>query len=193
MATVQDPSHPTGVSVDGKTAEKHATTARQRKGDAALALRIGVDEDKPTALQEAGYHWDEIARILGFPSPRAAQVAAEKTLQRRLSDDEGSVAKMRDLVGRRYERLLRAVWAKSIDPTNEDQMAAQDRARAVLNDYVRLYGLAAPQEMVVHTPSASELQAFVSKVVTGAAAGLEEDDILDADIVDEDEPREIGA
>jgi hypothetical protein len=53
-----------------------------------------------------------------------------------------------------------------------------------------LFGLNAPQEMVVSTPSATELQNFVSRAVAAANSGLEEDDIFDADVV---EQGEIGA
>jgi hypothetical protein len=191
MATEQDPTHPTGVRVTSG-GEGQATKARQRKEDAALALKLNEEDDLVSGLKLSGYDWGEIARILGFPSPKHALTAYEKALQRNLHESDTSVAKMRDLTGRRMERLLRAVWAKAIDPDHPDQMAAHDRARAVLIDHARLFGLNAPTEMVVSTPSASELHNFVSRVVSAENAGLEEDDILDADVI-EDEQREIGA
>lgn len=192
MATVQDPTHPTGVATTGDAHEAEAKTARQRKEDAALALRMGDKEATTTELRLGAYEWDDIARILGYPSPRAAQVAYEKALQRNLHDDDRSTAKMRDLAGRRFERLMRAVWSKALDPDHPEQMAAQDRARAAIIEHARLYGLHAPTEMVVSTPTDNELQNYVSRVVSVANAQLEEDDILDADVV-EDETREIGA
>jgi hypothetical protein len=178
MSTVQDPTHPTGVAVTGDGHEAEAKTARERKQDDTIAMRL------------MGYGWDEIARVLGYPSPRHALTAFELALQRNLSEDDASTAKMRDLAGRRLERLLRAVWTTALNPNHPNQMAAQDRARSVIADQAKLFGLNAPQEMVVSTPSATELQNFVSRAVAAANSGLEEDDIFDADVV---EQGEIGA
>jgi hypothetical protein len=194
MGTFQDPTHPTGVSVTEGAHEAEAQTARERKEDAVLALRMDTKEDTMAALRLGGYDWDEIARILGYPSPRHAVVAYEKALQRNLSADEASTAKMRDLAGRRLERLMRAVWTKAIDPTHPEQLQANDRAAARIAEYARLYGLNAPTEMVVHSPSQEELHSFVAKVVAGANAGLDEDNIFDGEFEEvEDEPKEIGA
>lgn len=193
MGTVQDATHPTGVRVSEGGHEGEAKTARQRKEDAALALRVGVegdDESMVSALKLAAYEWDEIARILGFPSPRHAQLAYEKALQRNLANDEQSVSKMRDLTGRRLERLLRAVWSKALDPDHPEQMAAHDRARATIGDHARLFGLNAPTELIHSNPTGTELANFVSAAVAATNAGLEEDDIFDAEVVEQDE---IGA
>lgn len=100
---------------------------------------------------------------------------------------------MRDLAGRRLERLMRAVWAKAIDPKSPEQMAAQDRAAARIMEYAKLYGLLAPSEMVVHSPSKDELHSFVSKVVAGQNAALDEDDIFDAEVLDEGDDVAIQA
>lgn len=193
MGTVQDATHPTGVRVTEGGSESEAKKMRERKEDAALALKTGLGMDEKesltTSMKLSGYEWDEIAKVLGFPSPRHAKIAYEKALQRNLANDDTSVSKMRDLTGRRLERLLRAVWNKAIDPDHPDQFAAHDRARAVIADHARLFGLNAPTEMIHSTPSGTELANFVSQVVSNAN-GLEEDDIFDAEVV---EPGEIGA
>jgi hypothetical protein len=182
MGTVQDATHPTGVSVTEGSQESDATKARQRKEDAALAMKSGLEMDEKesltTSMKLSGYEWEEIAKVLGYPSPRHAKVAYETALQRNLLNDDSSVSKMRDLAGRRLERLLRAVWSKAIDPDHPDQFAAHDRARAVIADHARLFGLNAPTEMIHSTPSGTELANFVSQVVSNANAGLEEDDIF---------------
>jgi hypothetical protein len=180
MGHAQDPSHPTGIRVTGESG-KAATRPRERKSNAALELRL------------MGYGWDDIATIVGYPTPRDALVAFENAMERQFKDDPTSTAKMRDLAGRRLERLLRAAWGKANDPDHPEQMSAIERCRGILNDHARLFGLHAPTEMVVHSPTQAEIHSFVAKVVNAANAELEEDDIFDASIVEDDEPKQIGA
>lgn len=184
MAHVQDPAHETGVSVVEGTRDKDsATRPRERKANDALEMRL------------MGYGWDDIARVLGYPTPRAALVAFETALEKQLLDDHDSTAKMRDLAGRRLERLLRAVWGKAIDPDDPEQLPAVDRAVKVLAEHSRLFGLNAPSEMVVHSPTATEIQGFVAKVVSAANSQIEEGSIFDDDIEDAEvvgEPLELG-
>lgn len=178
MTVVQDPNHETGVALTEGSPEKDAVRPRERKSNDVIEMRL------------MGYGWDDIATVLGYPTPRSALVAFEGALERQLQDDHTSAAKMRDLAGRRLERLLRSCWKQAIDENHPAQMAAIDRALKILENHARLFGLNAPTEMVVHSPTASEIHGFVAKVVSAANSGLEEDDIFDADVV---EPREIGA
>jgi hypothetical protein len=171
MVQQQDSTDPTGVATDGKS---HATVhrARERKSNAALEMRL------------AGASWDDIAEVLGYPTARQAIVATEKALERELKT-EHSQATMRTLAGRRLERLLRAVWSKSIDPNHPDQLIAHQRALAVIDRHIKLYGLDAPTEMVVRSPSTEALEHWVATVVNQMAPQLPEGDIF-ADGEDED-------
>lgn len=184
MAHEQDPTHPTGVSVPEGTDPTRAIRPRERKANAALELRL------------AGYQWDEVADIVGYPDAQRAQVAFETALEKQLANDPQMRGKLREYTGRRLERLLRAVWSKAIDPDHDEQMVAHQRALAVIDRHAKLFGLDAPQEMIVHTPTADRLQNWVADVMAAKRDLAEEADIFDGEVEDGDEgdeQREIEA
>lgn len=177
MAHQQDSSDPTGVAAvkrhnDGGNA---AGRARMRKANAALQMRY------------AGATWAEIATGLGYPTPRAAMVATEKALERELANADDR-EKMRKLAGARLERLIRAVWPKAIDPDSPDQMVAVGKAREVIADHRKLFGLDAPTEVVVHNPSQAELEAWVARIVA-----VQQPQVVEYDIIGEEPPRALPA
>lgn len=165
----QDSSDPTGVSNDyvnhrGHTNPQNATRARTRKSHAAISMRI------------AGATWTEIALALGYPTARAALVATEKALEKELHDTDRE--HLRRLAGARLDRLLRSVWGKAIDDKSPEQMVAVSRARDLVADHRKLFGLDAPTEIVVHNPTQAEIEAWVASVVS-VRATVDEYDILD--------------
>jgi hypothetical protein len=171
----QDHNDPTGVAhlSTGKPASS-VIRARDRKANAALQMKL------------AGATWAEIAEVLGYPTPRQALVATERALKKELSTEQSQAA-MRGLAGKRLERLLRGIWTKAIDPSSPEHLPAARAAREIIAQHAKLYGLDAPTEMVVHAPTVTELEAWVSRVHNGAAHPLDEHDIFgDADIVDAD-------
>src|SRR5262245_42919969 len=174
----QDSTDPTGVSAPTKHWKdpgNSAGHARTRKANAALQMRY------------AGATWAEIAMGLGYPTPRAALVATEKALERELANADDR-EKMRKLAGARLERLIRAVWPKAIDPDSPDQMVAVSKAREVIADHRKLFGLDAPTEVIVHNPSQAELEAWVAKVVA-----FHTPEVVEYDIIGEEEPRALPA
>jgi hypothetical protein len=171
----QDPTDPTGVADDSPRGDRAVVRARERKANAALQLHI------------AGLTLDEIAEQLGYPDGGAVRVAIELSLERELHEESRN--EMRKMVGLRLQRLTKAVWAKAIDPQNPEQLAAQREARANLSEFVRVYGLAAPTEMVVHTPTATELENWVASVVAKSVPELEEADIFEGEVI-EDDPKQ---
>lgn len=172
MQHVQDPTDPTGVADLTPRGNSEVTRARTRKAHAAIELR------------REGADWEEVAQVLGFPTGRAALVATEKALEKDLQTEE-SRAFMRSLAGQRLDRMLKAMWPKAINPEHPEQYSALDRVRAIITDQRKLYGLDAPTEMVVHNPSAAELEKWVSAVVNQGAPELAEGDIFDIEIVDD--------
>lgn len=182
MATFQDSSHPEGVSTDDQHhgGKKAATAARMRKADAALQLKT------------SGATWSEIAQVCGYPTPRQAMLAVEKALVRQLNDEDDK-AKMRAVSGARLERLLRGIWHKAIDPNNEEQMVAVSRARELISDHNKLYGLAAPTEIVVSTPTQTELEDWVLRMTAAMVPDTEEADIWEGEVVDDDDPPAVSA
>jgi hypothetical protein len=180
----QDSTDPTGVRdtqvrSDGTPVRgKEVQTARQRKAHAAIELR------------KAGASWDDVAQVLGYPTGRAALVATEKSLEKDLSTDE-SKEFMRRMAGQRLDRLLRGVWKKAIDEDHPDQFAAIDRARAIIADQRKTYGLDAPTEMVVHNPTGAELEKWVAQVMAAQSPAVEEADIFDAEFYEDEEPKAV--
>jgi len=185
----QDSEDPDGVSADGReTNRKNLVRARERKANAAIQLSL------------AGATWAEIAQSLGYPTPRAAKVATEKALEKALvSGDDRD--KMRDMANQRLNRLLRGVWQKAIDPDHPEHLLAVTKAREIIAQHAKLFGLDAPAEFVVHAPSEQALEEWVASVVALKAPDVEEYDILDIDgveIEDDDDgeggvPALVGA
>lgn len=171
MAVVQDPSHPTGVTSTLEGADPDVIRARDRKANAAVQMRI------------AGASWDEIAEVIGYPSGRDALVATERALEKELRDL--SKDSMRQMAGRRLERLLRGVWPKAIDPDNPEQLPAVGKAREIIADHRKLFGLDAPTEIAVHAPTEQELANWVATVVNVGRPALEEADIFDIEAEEE--------
>lgn len=171
----QDPNDPTGVK--GKASGGHTvpgnsvSRARQRKANAVLVLRM------------AGASWEEVCVSLGYPTPRTAQVAFEKALEKQLANNLDR-EKMRGLADARLERLLRSVWPKAIDPDHPDHLIAFTKAREVIADHRKLFGLDAPTEVVVHSPTRDELEAWVARVAGLTAPQVEELDILDVEAIE---------
>lgn len=174
--TAQDSTDPTGVKDDGVN-RGAVVRARERKANAALQMKM------------AGATWDEIAEVIGYPTPRQAIVAVERALERELKTDQ-SQAKMRALAGQRLERLLRSCWSKAIDPNNPEHLQALTKAREVIDRHAKLYGLDAPTEVVVHSPTTSELERWVASVISGVAPKVDEYDIFEGEII-EDEPKAL--
>jgi len=147
-----------------------------RKANAALELRL------------AGHRWDDIADAMGYASPATAKAAVERALEKNLMGRKEDTDDLRRMAAARYERLIRAVWPKAMDPGSKDnpnpeQLAAVKEARSITNDWVKLHGLAAPTEIAIRTPTQQELEAWVTQV--SGVKEIEEGNIFDAEIVDE--------
>ena len=168
----QDSSDPTGVhgETGAEVPGNSVSRARMRKANSALQMRL------------AGATWNEIATALGYPTARTALVATEKALERELrhTDDR---EKMRRLAGARLDRLLRSVWSKAIDTQSPDQLLAVSKAREVIADHRKLFGLDAPVEVVVHNPTQAELEAWVAKVSQVAIPKVPEYNIVTGEVI----------
>lgn len=162
----QDSHDPSGVSGEsGKGKGKSLASARHRKADAAVQMRL------------AGATWAEIATALGYPTPRQALVSTERALVKQL-DSNDDREKMRKLAGARLERLLRSVWPKAINPDDPDHLIAISKAREILDRHAKLFGLDAPTEVIVHKPTTVELESWVARVLAFNSPQVVEYDIL---------------
>lgn len=190
MATRQDPTDPTGVAVDPDTRGEARLRPRERKANAALALRL------------EGYSWEEIAEVVGYPGAREAQVAFESAFEAHVDNDPQMKSKMRDLAGRRLDRLLRAVWKQAVNEPipvigddgepvvdsdgnallttifDDVQVQYHKQALAVIGQHSTLYGLSAPTEIKIDTPTDAALANWVASVIAQGNGYEEEQDIF---------------
>jgi len=166
----QNSNDPTGVSGEsGKSKGKNLASARSRKANAAVQMRL------------AGATWGEIALALGYPTPRQALVATERALVKQL-DNADDREKMRKIAGARLERLLRSVWPKAIDPDSPDHLIAVSKARDLVDRHARLYGLDAPTEVVVHNPTQVELESWVTRLLAATEPRVVGYDIIAGEV-----------
>jgi len=156
--------------VDGK-----GPSRRARNGNAAVALRL------------AGASYGEIAEALAFADAKAARSAVETTLA--ATATEHSRDQLRGEEAARLERLLRGVWAKATNPEHAEHLPAAKVALAIIDRHVRLHGLDAPTEVVVHSPTAAEIDAWVAGMTATSMKDLR---ALEATVVDID-PTVIDA
>ena len=166
----QDSEDPTGINgPSGHHTGNSAPRARQRKANAAIGMAL------------AGATWNDIALVLGYPTARTARVAVERALERELKTDDDR-DKMRRLAGARLDRLLRSVWSEAINPDSPDRFIAVSKAREIIGDHRKLFGLDAPTEVVVHNPTREAIEAWVAQVTATTLPAVVEYDIIEGEI-----------
>jgi methylase of polypeptide subunit release factors len=152
-------------------ANKHLdVTDRVQRQDAAVAMKI------------AGAAYSEIAKAMDYRSADDARLAVERALASSVNDTDRE--RLRFLEARRLERLLRSLWRKATDEADPEQLPAIRTALALIDRHARLYGLDAPTEMVVYTPSRLEIERFVASVSETMNRELPtEADIVEGEVV----------
>lgn len=169
----QDSSHPTGVVDHTPKGNSEVARARERKAKAAVELR------------QQGLSWDDIAKVLGYPTPRQALVSVELALERELRTTE-SQQFMRNMAGQRLDKMINSVWDRATDPTQPDHLAYFDRARAVIQDHAKLFGYVAPQQTTVVSPASQALEAWAALMMKMQSPELQEADIFEAEVVEDE-------
>jgi hypothetical protein len=89
---------------------------------------------------------------------------------------------MRQMANARLERLIRGVWPKAINPDHPEHLTAITRARDLIADHRKLFGLDAPTEVVVHNPTQDELEAWAARVIQTLNPGVVEYDIIEGEV-----------
>jgi hypothetical protein len=121
-----------------------------------------------------------VADTLGLASAVVARDLVEKELAARADDSDKRDA-LRLEEAARIERLLRGVWSKATDPTHPEHLPAARTALAMVDRHARLLGLDMPTEVVVYTPTTSEIDAWVATMIQGTSVidgEVEEADVL---------------
>lgn len=126
------------------------------------------DDDNPTraravvALRLAGAGYEDIAQQLGYASPRRVRDVYERALAETV-DDTVDLPKLRRLQYQRLERMISSVWQRANDPKDRDHLAYNARAMSLIDQEIKLLGLAAPQQInVTRTPDLEEVMAWVN-------------------------------
>lgn len=142
-----------------------------RKAGSAITLRL------------AGASYAEIAQTLEMASATEARIAVESGLA------EQATSAVRDTLraeeSARLLRLLRSVWPKATSPDDPEHLPAIKVAVGIIDRHIRLLGLDAPTEILVHNPTIAEIEAWVATVTATKTAALR---AVEADVT---APREL--
>lgn len=122
---------------------------------------------------------DEITQVVGFASIEEASRAIDAAVKAELRGDTKAKDRMRHIANRKLDQLLRSVSAKAANPKHPEHLAAVGKALSIIDRHIRLYGLDAPTEMIVHNPDAGEIEAWVTNLLSQASPPLEDVDIFD--------------
>lgn len=156
--------------------------------------RLNADLDAPDrrsrveaamALKVAGANYSEIADVLEYSSVDQARSAVERGLAATAGEEDRK--RLREISGRRLERLLRGLWSKATDPEHPEHLSATRTALSLIDRHIRLYGQDAPSEMVVYAPGQAEIGEWIANMASHLRAGLPQElDIIDGEVVDDD-------
>lgn len=127
---------------------------------------------------------DEICEVVGFASPAEASRAIDRAVKAELASDPKAKDRMRHIANRKLDQLLRSVSAKAANPKHPEHLQAVTRAVAIIDRHIRLFGLDAPTEMIVHNPDAGEIEAWVVGVLNKGQPDLKDADIFDGEVVE---------
>lgn len=135
-----------------------ARGAAVSSGRGALALRL------------SGADFEEIADFLGYTSAAEARSAVHSALSAEQHDPDER-EKLRTEESSRLLALLRKVWGKAMDPEDPEHLSSVKMALQIIDRHSRLHGLDAPQEVVVHNPTLSEIDSWVATVLDMGSSG----------------------
>lgn len=150
------------------------------------------EDDNPTrsaaavALKLAGASYTDIATALHYEDAYRARTAVERSLA--ASAEPTDVSSLRVVHVRRFERLLRSMWDKAINPNHPDQLAYVRTSAVILDRLAKLSGLDAPTQVTMSvTPEFAEMQRWINAVAEKSGAPLAiEGEILDVEVIEAD-------
>lgn len=175
MPMQHDSNDPEGVSdaIEGKPSDD-LVRARERKGIAAMELFIRTRS------------WERAAEGAGYPTPRAARVAAEKALEKEFKESSRSQDFMRKYIAKHIDILVGSLAVKTADANHPEQIAAIKTVRELLASQSKLLGLDAPTKVSMIDPTQEEIEAYLNEKVGPAHTDVEAD-IFDAEWEDVDD------
>ena len=177
----------------GSIPREIAAEAQRVDDPAAMELARKVrDMDSPTRAAAAvkmaveGVSYTDIARTLDYESPAAAKKAVWASIGD-IEIDADEVKRKRDLMGKGLGRLLSSCMRRATNPHDPDHLAYARVTLAIFDRQARLYGLDAPTNLVLHTPTQREIDQYVAQVrqLHLVAAGDVEAEIVDAEVIED--------
>lgn len=177
----------------GAVPREIALEAQRVDDPAAMELARKVrDMDAPTRAAAAvkmaveGVSYTDIARTLDYDNPAAAKKAVWASIGD-IEIDADEVKRKRDLMGRGLGRLLSSCMRRATNPHDPDHLAYTRTVLAIMDRQARLYGLDAPTNLIVHTPTQREIDQYVATVraMQIEAAGDQEAEIIEGEVVDD--------
>lgn len=185
MAMEHDAEHPDGVVDDGNAVAAHGESddlqrARERKGIAAMELFLRTRS------------WERAAEGAGYPTPRAARVAAERALESEFKTSSRSQEFMRKYAARHLDLLMGSLAVKTMDSNHPEHLAAIKTARELLATQAKLLGLDAPTRISLVDPTEDQIEEWLNANVGPRHVDSEPDFFEEAEVVeDDDEPRAL--
>lgn len=164
------------------------------EADAATVESMSNDKVRSAlALWLAGAQPGEIASQLEMRSAAVATMAIERALAESV-DETTDRGKLRVKQSLRLDKFLKAISPKALDPKHPEQLQAMRTALAIVDRQIRLQGVDAPQEHIIHTPDSDEFARVITLAARGAGVELpkavdpwDEEYIIDAEEVPDGE------
>lgn len=128
------------------------------------------------SLRIAGSSYQEIADVLNYTSIAQVRNDVNRVLAETSSDDDK--LDHRRVANARLETMLGSIWDQATDKESPEVLTYQRQAGAIVKEIISLNGAAAPQELVVHTPTTAQIMEWVARVGASTNPEVEEADVF---------------
>lgn len=162
------------ANTQGRDPRNHRQTENKARRAQALSLRL------------SGFSWEEIGRHLKI-TPSGAKSLVDRTVE---SATGRQVEEMRSLENARLDKAQQAIWQRVLQ--GDDY--AIDRFLKISQQRARINGLNAPMKVDLNVSvkhemeqALGDLEALVLRNETKQLTRAEQEDILDAEVVERDE------
>jgi hypothetical protein len=154
------PGGPISGSRGGKRKRRHSTSTPQ-------AIARHERNARVVELRRSGMTFDAIARIVGLADGGAAYRVFKEFLN---SYPIENVDEARALDVDRLDMMLQAIWWRVLDPEDDKQMWATDRAIKIVELQSKIKGTVKPVRQEVHVLTESTVDAAIAALQAQSAA-----------------------
>lgn len=164
-------------ALDPDEALKRQGLTDTQTGRTKKSVAISTRARAATALRVHGATYAEIADQLEYPTESEARKAVEGVLAS-TADETKDYRALRALANLRLEGLFKAVAGRALNENDPDQLGFHRAASQIMDRWIKLNGLDAPQRIEFTNPSTEEFENVITLMV--ASAG--EEKVSEADI-----------